>query len=197
MEKPRRKIGIFGGSFNPVHNGHLSLAEAICRSGAVDEVWLTLSPQNPFKRSKTLAADRHRLAMLRLAVHGVEEVDVCDVELSLPRPSYTINTLTHLSRQFPDVEFKLIIGADNYVVFDRWYEHERLVAEYGLVVYPRRGFALPESAEGVVFVDAPLFDVSSTQIREAIACGAGFEAMLPCGVADYIKQNKLYGYGRE
>lgn len=196
--KPRRKtIGIFGGSFNPVHNGHVTLAKAIVASGEVDEVWLTLSPQNPLKKSKTLADDVHRLAMLHLAVDGEEGLEVCDVELSLPRPSYTINTLRHLTSERPDCRFRLIVGADNYAVFDRWREHDRLIADYGLIVYPRQGFDAEAGEKGVTIVEAPLYDVSSTEIRAAIADGDDFSTMVPSSVADYIKENKLYGYGRE
>ncbi|MBR5745046.1 MAG: nicotinate-nucleotide adenylyltransferase, partial [Muribaculaceae bacterium] len=122
---------------------------------------------------------------------------VCDVELSLPRPSYTINTLRHLTSERPDCRFRLIVGADNYAVFDRWREHDRLIADYGLIVYPRQGFDAEAGEKGVTIVEAPLYVVSSTEIRVAIADGDDFSTMVPSSVADYIKENKLYGYGRE
>ena len=192
----RRRIGIFGGSFNPVHNGHISLSKAIVASGEVEEVWLTLSPLNPFKRSKLLADDADRITMLRLAVEGISGLDVCDIELSLPRPSYTINTLTCLSELHPDCSFCLIVGADNYAVFDKWFEHQRIIDDYGLIVYPREGYEITVNEKKVTLVDAPLFNVSSTQIRQLTAEGSDISGLVPEPVAKYISEHKLYKNGR-
>lgn len=189
----KKVVGIFGGSFNPVHKGHIMLAHFLSQSQYLDEVWLTLSPQNPFKVSKDLLDDNHRLAMLHLATEGIDGVGVCDIELSMPRPSYTINTLARLSQLYPEYEFKLVIGGDNWNLFDRWKDYQRIIDEYGVVVYPRPDYELkPIQDKNVVVVEAPLADVSSTEIRHAIEQGEDAGDMLPAGVWDYIKKNNLY-----
>ncbi len=186
-------VGIFGGSFNPVHRGHVMLAQYLSRSPYLDEVWLTLSPQNPFKKSADLLDDTHRLVMLQKATEGIDCVEVCDIELSMPRPSYTINTLDALSQRYPDYKFRIVIGGDNWNVFDRWKDYQRIIDEYGVVIYPRQGYEIkPIQKRNVVIVDAPLANVSSTQIRESIAQGMAVNELLPIGVWEYIRENKLY-----
>lgn len=131
--------GIFGGSFNPVHNGHIILAKALVGNGLVDEVWLTLSPLNPLKANPSeLVSDIMRLDMLHLAAHGVPGLRVCDIELSLPRPSYTINTLRALSAAYPSTDFRLVIGSDNMLIFDRWKCHEEIMRDYPPLSIPAR-----------------------------------------------------------
>lgn len=189
----RKVVGIFGGSFNPVHRGHIMLAQYLSQHSHLDEVWLTLSPQNPFKVSKELLDDNHRLSMLQLATDGIDGVEVCDIELSMPRPSYTINTLERLSQEYPQYQFNIVIGGDNWNLFDKWKDYSRIINEYGVVVYPRPGYELnPIGDTNVVFVDAPLADVSSTEIRNYIANGKDVEELLPQGVWEYIKANNLY-----
>ena len=186
-------IGIFGGSFNPVHNGHIMLAQYLAQHTRLDEVWLTLSPQNPLKASKSLLDDNHRLEMLRLATEGVESVSVCDIELTMHRPSYTINTLDELSRRYPDYRFMLVIGGDNWNIIDRWKDYQRIIDEYGVVVYPRPGYELSSTNNSnVVVVDAPLADISSTEIREAFANGKEARHLIPQKVAEYIIKHDLY-----
>lgn len=189
----RRVIGILGGSFNPVHNGHLMLASYIAQFGPVDEVWLNLSPQNPFKEQSELLDDRHRLAMLDKAVNGSVTVKVCDVELSLPQPSYTINTMEKLESMYPDYDFRIIIGSDNWPRFPEWRDSEALIERYGLIVYPRRDYPLPDIVpDNVTVVDAPMVDISSTFIRECIAEGRDMNFFMPPQVYEYIERNKLY-----
>lgn len=189
----RKVVGIFGGSFNPIHRGHIMLAQYLSQHSQLDEVWLTLSPQNPLKVSSDLLDDNHRLAMLQLATKGVDGVEVCDIELTMPRPSYTINTLERLSQQYTDCEFRLVIGGDNWTLFDRWKDYQRIIDEYGVVIYPRPGYELkPINDKNVVVVEAPLADVSSTEIRGAIAQGENIADKLPAGVWEYIKTNNLY-----
>lgn len=186
-------IGIFGGSFNPVHNGHIMLAQYLAQHTRLDEVWLTLSPQNPLKASKSLLDDNHRLEMLRLATEGVESVSVCDIELTMPRPSYTINTLDELSRRYPDYRFMLVIGGDNWNIIDRWKDYQRIIDEYGVVVYPRPGYEISATDNpNVTIISAPLADVSSTQIRQAIASGAHTSHLIHPQVAEYINKHNLY-----
>lgn len=186
-------VGIFGGSFNPIHKGHLMLARYLSQHSHLDEVWFALSPQNPLKKSNELLDDEHRLAMLRLATEGIVGVEVCDIELSMPRPSYTINTLDALSQNFSHCSFRLVIGGDNWNLFDKWKDYQRIIDEYGVVIYPRPGYKLnPIADKNVEVVEAPLADVSSTQIREAIKCGKDVKSLLPQRVWEYIKENKLY-----
>lgn len=185
-----KRIGFFGGSYNPVHLGHVKLAEAIARSGVVDEVWLSLSPLNPFKegRREELVADSDRLAMLRLAVKGIPGLRVTDVELSMPRPSYTIDTLSELQRRHPDYTFRIIIGSDNLEGLPRWKESELLVARYPPIVYPRPGYPAAQAMDGL-----PVYDISSTQIRESFEKGVPATHFLAPDVVDYIKEHHLYG----
>lgn len=192
-EKPLT-IGILGGSFNPVHIGHLMLASYLSQFTSLDEVWLTLSPLNPLKaEASELIPDMSRLRMLSIAGKQAPGVGVCDIELSMPRPSFTINTLDLLRRRYPRRRFKLIIGSDNWRIFDKWRDYERILSEYGVIVYPRPGYPIENRYEdGVDFVNAPVFNISSTFIRNAIARGKDMNLFLPSGVYDYIIENKLY-----
>ena len=185
-----KRIGFFGGSYNPVHLGHVRLAEAIVCSGVVDEVWLSLSPLNPFKegRKEELVADSDRLAMLRLAVEGIPGLRVTDVELSMPRPSYTIDTLTELQRLNPDFSFRLIIGSDNLEGLPRWKDSDRLLAQYPPIIYPRPGYPAAQAMSGL-----PVFDVSSTEIRQRLEKGESVTHFLAPDVVDYIRKHHLYG----
>ena len=186
-------IGIFGGSFNPVHNGHIMLAQYLAQHSHLDEVWLTLSPQNPLKISNSLLDDNHRLAMLNLAIESYPLLKVCDIELEMPRPSYTINTLDELSRRYPNYRFNVVIGGDNWNIIDRWKDYQRIINEYGVVVYPRPGYELSSTNySNVVVVDAPLADISSTEIREAFANGKEARHLIPKKVAEYIIKHDLY-----
>ncbi|WP_305150308.1 nicotinate (nicotinamide) nucleotide adenylyltransferase [uncultured Duncaniella sp.] len=188
-------IGILGGSFNPVHIGHLMLASYMQQFGGFDEVWLTLSPLNPLKAgSDELIPDLMRLKMLEIATGTSNGLNVCDYELTMPKPSYTINTLRYLEKRYPRHTFKLIIGSDNWKIFDQWKDHESILSDFGVVVYPRPGYPVGTIYEdGVDVINAPMADVSSTFLRKAIARGKDMTYFLPNGVFDYIKQNKLYG----
>lgn len=194
MENDNPTIGIFGGSFNPVHIGHLMLASYLQQFTSLDSVWLTLSPLNPLKaKSIELIPDVERLKMLSIATREAVGIEVCDIELSMPRPSYTINTLDYLSRRYPRRRFKLIIGSDNWKVFDKWRDYQRILDEYGVIVYPRPGYPVTNIYEdGMVYVEAPQFNLSSTFIRAAIARGRDVNYFLPHGVYKYIVENKLY-----
>lgn len=186
-------IGIMGGSFNPVHMGHLMLAQYLCEWGYVDKVWLTLSPQNPLKNAADLMPDMKRLSMLNKATKDLQRIETCDIELSMPRPSYTIDTLDTLSKRYPAKKFKLIIGSDNWRVFKKWKDWERILDDYSVLVYPRPGFPVSsETIDGMEFVDAPVLDISSTFIRNAVSHGKNISFFLPPGVYKYILDNKLY-----
>lgn len=167
-------IGIFSGSFNPVHVGHLALANYLCEFGGMDEVWFLVSPHNPLKDEAGLMPDAERLRLVRLATEGYARFRASDFEFHLPRPSYTVNTLRALRAQYPVHTFHLIIGADNWALFPRWREWEQIIAENRVVVYPRPGYPLPSAADlppHVRTVSSPVFEVSSTFIRQAMAEG--------------------------
>lgn len=186
-------IGLLGGSFNPVHIGHLMLASYLVQWNYVDEVWLLLSPANPLKDASKMLPDVKRLDMLNIAIKGSEKIDICDIELSMPRPSYTINTLDVLSERYPDKRFKLIIGSDNWRIFDKWRDNQRILEDYGVIVYLRPGYPVERRIiDGLDVVDAPMVDVSSTFIRNAISRGKNMNYFLPTGVYKYIIDNKLY-----
>lgn len=190
----RRKVAIMGGSFNPVHIGHLMLANYIRQEYYLDSVMLVLSPLNPLKENPAaLLPDDVRFEMLKIACEGIDFLEVSDVELSLPRPSYTINTLRYLSQKFTDTDFTLIIGADNWEIFDKWRSSEEIIQDYGVLVYPRPGYVtVPENTERVKFSRAPMFDISSTFIRNLIASGGDPMFFVPQGVRNYIIKHNLY-----
>ena len=188
-----KTIGILGGSFNPVHAGHMMLASYLSQWGYVDEVWLTLSPRNPLKEPGDLLPDMKRLSMLNIAVKGATKIDICDIELTMPKPSYTINTLELLRERYPDYKFKLIIGSDNWRIIDQWRDAQRILYEFGVIVYLRPGYPVEQRhIVGLEVVDAPMMNVSSTFIRDAIARGRNMNYFLPAGVYKYIIDNKLY-----
>ncbi len=177
-----RRIGIFGGSFNPIHNGHIALAQAVLRQCALNEVWLMVSPQNPLKQDATDLLDDHlRLEMAQKALEGVEGVKASDYEFHLPKPSYTWNSLQHLSKDYPDCQFSLLIGGDNWAHFQQWRNWQDIQAHYDIIVYPR------DSYPGTI--DVPLLDVSSTEIRRKVRAGKNIERLVPDSIINDIKEN--------
>lgn len=183
------QIGIFGGSFNPIHKGHVGLAQAIVAQGLVDEVWLMVSPRNPLKPASDLLDETLRLELAEAAVRECPNVRVSDFEFSLPRPSYTWNTLSTLQEQRPDDSFSLIIGADNWHVFHKWAHHEDILQHYNIIMYPRPDYPVEKEnlPTGVRMVNAPLFPWSSTDIRKALQAGRDASAMLPPAVEQMLK----------
>lgn len=191
----KQQIGIFSGSFNPVHTGHLILASYICEFTDLDEVWFVVSPQNPLKEAVDLLDDALRLEMVRLALEEFDRITVSDVEFQMPRPSYTIDTLTKLTDEHPDKEFTLIIGGDNWRQFCKWKSYEQLLERYRVIIYPRLGeeVTIPDAlSSSVRLVEAPIVEVSSTFIRESIRNGKDMRAFLPPKVYDFILRNGLY-----
>lgn len=198
-----KRIGIFGGSFNPIHLGHTALASYICEQGMVDEVWLMVSPQNPLKRDLTLLDENERLAMAQLATAPYPMLKACDFEFTLPRPSYTYHTLQALRTAYPDCEFSLIIGEDNWQCFDRWFRGEDIARETPIIIYPRKVGSLGSKVESKaqlstsnfqlsILEDPPLLPYSSTEIRKLIASGQDASHMLHPDVAQYIKEKQYY-----
>ena len=180
-----QRIGIYGGSFNPVHFGHVGLAKWVIEHTDLDELWLLVSPNNPLKPAGILAPEQERLAKVKEAIKDIPHVKASDFEFSLPRPSYTANTLRELQKAYPEHEFTLVIGEDNLAIFDRWREYEYILANFRIFVYPRNlsgkaglsaersvfcqrsGLTASAVKELVFLKDAPLFNISSTELRAA------------------------------
>ena len=190
----KEKIGLFFGSFNPIHNGHLMLANYLAEYGDLDEIWFVVSPQNPFKDKKSLLADRHRMYMVELAIKGDERFRVCDIEFYMPKPSYTIDTLTRLAERHPNTDFYLICGMDCLESFPKWKNHQMILQYHHLLVYPRKGFSNNELANhpSVKIINAPEIEVSSTFIRNAIAEGRDVRYFMPKEVYKYIIDMHFY-----
>ena len=175
------RTGVYGGSFNPKHNGHLALAKAFLQSGKVDEVWLIVSPQNPLKINAELMPDEKRLAMAQAAVLGEKHIRVSDYEFHLERPSYMVNTLQHLSADFPQHTFTLLIGSDNWTCFDRWHKHEEILNRYPIVIYPRTGDDVDATTlpPNVSVINTPRIDISSTEIRKKLSLSEDIHGLVP------------------
>ena len=178
------KVGIYGGSFNPIHNGHIKLAEIFLQEACLDEVWFMVSPQNPFKINDKLLDDTLRLQLVRKALNGKKGMVACDYEFRLPKPSYTWDTLQRLSADFPTYEFVLLIGGDNWQAFDKWYHAEDILANYRVAVYPRKSDETVEKCntlppDNVTLLDIPLINISSTDIRLRIKNGHTIKGLVP------------------
>lgn len=176
----KKKVGIFGGSFNPIHTGHIALAKSLCQQAGLDEVWLMVSPMNPFKKEATdLLTDKLRLEMAEQAIADEPKLKACDYEFHMPKPSYTWHTLQALSQDFPNVDFTLLIGGDNWTSFDKWFHHEDILSHYPIIVYPRKGCDIGKVPSGVTIVETPLLNISSTEIRQRIKEGKSIHGMVP------------------
>ncbi len=190
-----RRIGIFGGSFNPIHNGHAIIANYIMQHGGLDQLWLMVSPQNPLKQPHEMAGELHRLRMTEMVSHRIDGVETSAFEFTMPRPSYTIDTLHALQEMFPDDEFWLVIGADNWAVWDRWRAHDEIVQQFHLLIYPRLGFEVnipDELSDRVHLVNAPIIELSSTTVRELLSQGQCIAFYVPADVEQYIVKHQLY-----
>ncbi len=189
------RTGIYGGSFNPIHLGHTALGEWLCQEGLVDELWFLVSPQNPLKiNNNEMLPDEVRLHLASLAVEESKKLKVSDFELHLPRPSYMADTLKALRKRYTRREFVLIIGADNWQCFNQWRSPEEILRRHNIIVYPREGYPIDVSSlpANVRLVDAPLFPISSTQIRKAIASGDYNGEWLSPTVWQEIQKESLY-----
>lgn len=191
---PKIRTGIYGGSFNPIHNGHIAIAQKMTELAGLDEVWLMVSPQNPLKQSADLIDEQLRLDMTRRALVPYPKLKACDYEFGLPRPSYMWHTLQALSRDYPEREFTLLIGADNWAVFDRWYHSADIIAHYPIAIYPRTGWPVDAATlpPTVRLVDTGLHDISSTMVRQLIRSGKSPAGLIPDAITamaeEYYKQ---------
>ena len=191
MSKPIR-TALLGGTFNPLHNGHLTIARSVLEQGLADEVWILITPCNPWKKDQTLLDDRLRFDMVNEAVKGMEGIQASDYEFNLPKPSYTANTLRRISADYPDREFILTIGADNWVKFHNWREADYIQNNYRIIVYPRQGCDITKLPTGVTLLNLPLENISSTDIRNLVSKGEPIDHLVPISVSKAIKEKKLY-----
>lgn len=192
------RIAIYSGSFNPIHIGHTRLAAYIAGSTecGVDEVWMMVTPRNPLKPDASMAPDADRLAMCRIACRNLRGVEASDFEMHLPAPWYSIRTLQALRDKYPHHSFRLVAGSDNWLLFDKWKDPEKIINEFGLIIYPRPGYEIenPDSLPHNVryLPDAPQTELSSTLVRHFIAGGHPVGYYLDSEVADYISSHHLY-----
>lgn len=189
------KIGIFGGTFNPIHIGHAIIANFIAQNSCLDAIWFMVAPQNPLKAGAYGASDIDRIKMVEMVARKIDKVTTSAFEFSLPRPSYTYNTLLELKKRFPNDEFYLIIGGDNWQNFDKWRNHNEIIRDFNIMVYPRHGFetAIPqELSNRVKLIEAPIIELSSTNIRAALKEQRNMNFFLSNEVYKYILENKLY-----
>ena len=192
-----KKVGLFFGSFNPIHIGHLILANHIVENSSLEELWFVVSPHNPFKEKKSLLADHHRLDMVERAIESYPKMRASNVEFSLPKPSYTIDTLIYLKEKHPDLDFTLIMGEDNLYSLKKWKNSELLLSQYPILVYPRLvDKELPphglENHPTIEKVNAPIIEISATQIRNMIRNNQNVRPLLPPEVFAYLDGSSFY-----
>lgn len=196
-----KKIGLFFGSFNPIHIGHLILANYILEHSDMQELWFVVSPQNPFKEKKSLLNDHNRLDMVQLAIKNYQKMRASNVEFSLPTPSYTIDTLTYLHEKHPDYSFSLIMGEDNLASLHKWKNYDLLLQNYQVIVYPRifgedisssPNVTQLKNHHNIHKIDAPIIELSATEIRDMIKSGKNVRPMLPPEVFEYLDGSSFY-----
>lgn len=185
-------IGLFFGSFNPVHIGHLIIANFVVNNTKADEVWLVVSPQNPFKKKNDLLDEKIRLHLVNIAISDNPKLKVSDIEFDLPRPSYTDNTLTNLRQKYPDHTFFVIMGSDSLQTIERWKDSAKLLKENVFMVYERPSFSIATALENVKILKAPLLNISATDIRKAIRKGQSIRYLVPERVLQEIEEKGYY-----
>jgi nicotinate-nucleotide adenylyltransferase len=186
-------IGLYFGSFNPIHIGHLIIANHVLNETPINKIWFIVSPQNPFKESKTLLNEFDRLHLVRLATQDDNRIKCSDIEFNLPKPSYTSNTLTFLSEKYPEHQFALIMGSDSYQNLDKWKNYEAITNNYTVYVYNREGYETKKTfGKEPVTLHAPIIQISASQIREHIKSGKSIRYLVPEIVREEIESRKFY-----
>lgn len=186
-------IGLYFGSFNPVHVGHLIIASHFANNTNLDQVWFVVSPQNPFKPSSALLNEYHRLHLINIAIEGETKLKASGAEFKLPKPSYTINTIAYLGEKYPTYAFSIIMGSDSFINLNKWKNFEALIERCSFYIYPRPGFEISESfGAKITTVNAPLLDISSTRIRSMIKEKKSIRFLVPDLVKEEIEQNSYY-----
>ncbi len=188
------KVGLFFGSFNPVHNGHMVIASYMAEFTDLKQVWMVVSPHNPLKPAGSLLQDYHRFRLVEMAIGDYKKIKASKIEFELARPSYTIHTLTYLSEKYPEHEFSLIMGSDNLENLHKWKNYEAILEYYDIYIYNRPGYDGGElkTHQRVKFTTAPLMEISSSFIRQSIKEGKDIRFMMPSAVADYVDEMHFY-----
>ena len=187
------KIGLYFGSFNPIHTGHLIIANHLLNETDIEKIWLVVSPQNPFKKETGLLNEYHRLHLVRLATEDDSRIKASDIEFGLPKPSYTVNTLAYLAEKYPGYEFCIIMGSDSFQNLEKWKNAEVIVKNYPIYVYMRPGFPINNQMRAQLHVaEAPLLEISATQLRNTIMEGKSIRYMVPDKVLEEIKRGNYY-----
>ena len=186
-------IGLYFGSFNPIHIGHLIIANHVLNETSINKIWFIVSPQNPFKESKTLLNEFDRLHLVRLATQDDNRIKCSDIEFNLPKPSYTSNTLAFLSEKYPEHQFSLIMGSDSYQNLDKWKNYETIINNYPVYVYKREGYEIKKTFDKeAVILNAPIIQISASQIREHIRSAKSIRYLVPEIVREEIESRKFY-----
>lgn len=187
------KVGLYFGSFNPIHIGHLVIASHLLNETDLQKIWFVVSPLNPFKESESLVNEYDRLHLVQKAIEDDPRFKVTDIEFTLPRPSYTINTLTYLVEKYPGYEFRIIMGSDSYQNIMKWKNPEQILSGYGILVYRRPGFDVtPIEGSRTTILDAPLLQISATHIRELVRKGKSIKYLVPAVVENEILNSNLF-----
>ena len=191
-----KKVGLYFGTFNPIHIGHLIIANHMVENSDLDEVWMVVTPHNPFKKKSSLLDNHHRLEMVYLATKEYEKIHPSDIEFKLPQPNYTINTLAHISEKYPNYSFNIIMGEDNLKGFHKWRNYEAILEDYNVYVYPRISEGKVETQftnnSKIYRVEAPIVQISSTMVRNSIKSGKSVRPLLSQDVWKYIDDMNFY-----
>ncbi|MEO6583253.1 MAG: nicotinate (nicotinamide) nucleotide adenylyltransferase [Ferruginibacter sp.] len=187
------KVGLYFGSFNPIHHGHLIIANYLVQNSTLNEIWFIISPQNPFKNAAGLLNENHRYFLVQLAIDGEKKLKADKTEFTLPRPSYTVDTLTHLAEKYPKISFEIIMGSDSFQNLKKWKNGEFIAKNYPITIYKRKGFGIDNPMQARITVsEAPMIDISSTRIRELIKNKQSIRYLVPDLVMEEIERNNYY-----